>query len=174
MKRTAAVALVGLTLATSGCVMEMDMDSEPETEEVESAITILPVAGTWTYGETTQVSGTCNASITQIESGPFQISSVTATGYRITPNDGTAPFTCTSNATEGFRCPNRATAFIDLRRFFDAQLTIRASATGQFIDSRRAVGKQDFVVTCVGTKCHLVGPSPCGYVVNFEVHHGTP
>jgi hypothetical protein len=168
--RIALLAPIGFALAVSaGCVM--DVEDEPETETAESAIMILPVAGTWSYGETSTVSTTCNSSLTQIEDGPFGVSAVLSTSFTVTPNDGTAPFICKSDTTEGFSCPNRASLFFDFRANFDAQVTVRAVASGKFLDSRHARGKQDAVLDCVGTQCNLIGPNPCGFVVNFEVHH---
>lgn len=170
MTRIAVVVFVGLALTlTSGCMMEMEDD--PETAEVESAVMILPVAGTWDYGETSTVSTTCNANLSHIEDGAFEIGSITTQAFTVTAHDGTAPFVCKSNTTEGFSCPNRASMFFDFRRFFDARVTVQAIAKGQFLDTRHARGKQDAILTCVGRQCNLIGPNPCGFTVSFEVHH---
>src|SRR5258708_7646598 len=103
------ITLVALALAvTSGCVVDAG-DGEADTDSIESDITILPLAGTWIYGPVTPLSTTCSTSIAQGESGPFTVDTVTASTFRVIPNDGTAPFTCTSLANSKFGCPNRAT-----------------------------------------------------------------
>ena len=168
----ARISLIALAFALgAGCVMDPADNDGAQTGSIESAVTISPLAGTWTYGELTPVSTTCNTTLAQGESGPFAIDTVTASSFRVVPNDGTVPFTCTSGANGQFNCPNRATGKIDLRpSLIDAQLTIRVTATGVFLDNSRARGKQDAVVTCAGTQCSSVGPMPCGFVVNFAAH----
>lgn len=168
MTRMAFVALVGLVLGvTSACVTDMEQDAK--IESVESAVTISPVAGSWDYTEISSVSGTCNAKFKQFEDGAFTIDTVTATSFRIVPRNGTPPFTCNTNTAGGFTCPNRATLSLSFRPLVDISLTMRATATGLFAHNRQATGKQDLVITCSGSACPLVGPSPCGYVVNFNV-----
>lgn len=171
MRRIAVVVCIGLALAvTSGCMMEME-DEEPDTESVESAVMILPIAGTWDYGETSTVTGSCNASLTHFEDGAFNVGPISTQSFTVTPRDGTAPFICKSNLTEGFICPTRATLSFDFRPNFDARVTVNAVASGRFLDSRHVTGKQDAIISCTGSQCSLIGPNPCGYVVNFEAHH---
>jgi hypothetical protein len=170
MTRIAHVVFGVALAATSGCMMD-DIEDEPETSSVESAVMILPTGGTWDYGETTTVSGNCNAAISHFEDGAFEVGGITSQSFTVTPHDGTSPFICKSNLNEGFSCPNRLTASFDFRPFLDIQLTVRGVATGLFTDTRHARGKQDLIVDCVGAHCPLIGPNPCGYVANFEVHH---
>jgi hypothetical protein len=167
MMRKALIVAVGLTLGVApGCVTDMD---ELKTETTESAITMLPVAGGWDYKETSLVSGTCNARFRQFEDGAFGVDSLTTTGFRIVPRNGTPAFRCTSNATGGFNCPSRAAVSLNFRQFgVDMTLTMQASATGVFVTNRHVLGKQDLVINCSGPFCGIVGPNPCGYVVNFE------
>ena len=176
--RIALAVLVGLALpVTAGCLM--DPQDEPETSSVESAATVLPMSGTWTYGETSTVSTTCKVSgVQHIESGPFEVSNVTSASFLVTPHDGTAPFTCkiittliATTSTTTFSCPTRAQFTRDLHSIgLDAVVTVRATASGQFLDSAHTRGKQDALVTCVGTQCSVIG-TPCGFQVNFETHH---
>jgi hypothetical protein len=171
--RTALYAAVGFALwITAGCVA--DPQDEPETSTLESALTILPMAGTWTYTETTTVATTCNApsSVQHIESGPFEVGQVTTASFVVTPHDGTAPFTCKATTTGGFSCPTRAQFNIDLHsRGIDALIHVQATASGVFLDPSRARGKQDAVLTCTGTQCSVMGPNPCGFTVNFVTGH---
>jgi hypothetical protein len=155
---------------TSGCATAPDDGDQLNTDSIESDITVLPSGGTWTYDTLTPVSTTCSVSgITQGESGPFTMDTVTASSFRIVPQDGLPAFTCSySNAV--FSCPNRATATIDLRPFIDVAVTVRITATGVMSDSHHARGKQDASVTCVGSQCSLLGTMPCGFVDNFSVH----
>jgi hypothetical protein len=163
--RTVMIALIGLSL--TACVTN---EGELDTSSVESAVTVLPVAGTWDYGEISTVTGTCNVKFRQFEDGAFNIDSVSGSTFRVVPRDGTAPFTCTSNVNGGFTCPNRAAATISLLPFVDARITARATATGVFSTTRLVTGKQDLAITCVGSACPFIGPSPCGYVANFSAH----
>lgn len=167
MKRKALIAAVGLTLGVApGCVTDMD---ELKTGTTEAAITMLPVVGGWDYKETSMVSGTCNAKFRQFEDGAFGVDSVTATTFRIVPRNGTPAFTCTSNANGGFSCPNRASLNLSFRSLgLDMSLNMRAIVSGVFVSNRHVLGKQDLVINCSGALCPLVGPNPCGYVVNFE------
>jgi len=166
MTRTSIIALA-LTV-TSSCAI--DAADDTDTGSIESAVTILPLAGTWTYGELAPISNNCNISGVQGESGPFTVDTVTASSFRVVPNDGTAPFTCTSSANSAFACPNRASLFIDLRPTTDAQITVHVTVTGVFSDTSHALGKQDAAVSCVGTQCSLGGTMPCGFVDNFSAH----
>jgi len=163
------MSLIALALAiTSGCAM--DAPDDTDTDTAEAAITISPIAGTWTYGELTPVSGNCSTSLAQGESGPFIVDTVTSTSFRVVPNDGTVPFTCSSLANQKFGCPNRAIVVQDLRPTLDAVVTVRVTATGTFSDGSHALGKQDAAVSCVGTQCSQLGTMPCGFVDNFSVH----
>jgi hypothetical protein len=166
MTRIATVAFVGLALGvTSGCMTDME---EFTTGKTESAITVLPVAGSWDYKETSTVSGTCNAKFRQFEDGAFTVDSVTSTGFRIVPRNGTPPFSCLVNTSGGFNCPTRAALNLSFRPVVDVALNMRASATGVFVNNRLVLGKQNLVINCTGSHCPIVGPSPCGYLVNFE------
>jgi hypothetical protein len=175
MNRIAFFSLVfAVTSSLAGCLDNGDLDNQDPDEAqlgtVESDITILPAAGTWTYGPLIPLATTCNApGIAEGESGPFRLDGVTTTAFRVTPNDGTAPFSCSYSEGQ-FSCPNRAIAVVDLRPSLDAKFTVKVTATGVMSDSRHAKGKQDALVTCVGTKCNLFGPMPCGFVDTFEVH----
>jgi hypothetical protein len=169
--RIALALSIGFALAVAaGCMT--DPQDEPETSSVESAITILPLAGTWFYDELTPVSTTCNFTVSHFDGdGPFEVGQITTASFVVTPHDGTAAFTCKATTTGGFSCPLRAQLFRDLRPSgIDAQVTIRATASGAFVDNQHARGKQDAVVSCVGTQCSVVGPNPCGLVVNFTTH----
>jgi hypothetical protein len=164
------IHFIALACAISaGCVAGPAQDDSPDLDAVESDLSIVPAAGGWVYGELTPVSGTCNGGVVHGESGPFTLDTVTTTSFRVIPNDGTIPFTC-SYSNGQFNCPNRATATIDLRPTTDAVATVRVTATGAMSDSHHALGKQDAVVSCVGTGCGVIGPNPCGLIVNFSVH----
>jgi hypothetical protein len=167
MMRKALIAAVGLTLGVApGCVTDMD---ELKTATTEAAITMLPVAGSWDYKETSTVTGTCNAKFRQFEDGAFGVDSVTSNSFRIVPRNGTPAFTCNSNTTGGFSCPTRASLNLSFRSLgIDMALNMRAVVSGVFVSNRHVLGKQDLVINCSGAVCPLVGPNPCGYVVNFE------
>jgi hypothetical protein len=171
MTRTAIAALATsftLAAALAGC---MDQAQDADIAAVESDITnITPFTGGWTYTSLSPVSTTCSvpASIAHGESGPFGLGSVTTSSFRITPQDGLPAFTC-SYSGGVFQCPNRITATLDLRPAFDLAVTVKITATGVMSDSKHAQGKQDAFVSCVGTKCNLLGQMPCGFVDNFTV-----
>jgi hypothetical protein len=178
MKRIAYLSVaLAVVSSLAGCLddgQELGQDEDQELDDsqlgtIESNITILPVAGAWTYGPLIPLSNNCGISGLRGEVGPFRLDSVTTSAFRVTPNDGTAAFACSySNAQ--FSCPNRALLVHDLRPSYDAKFTVKVSAIGVMSDSRHAKGKQDALVTCVGTQCNLFGSTPCGFVDTFEVH----
>ena len=132
---------------------------------------ISPRAGDWSYAETTQVSSTCSRNIPHGQGGSFEIDQVSASSFRIVPADSTAPFTCTTRGAK-FSCPNRASFVMDLRPSVDATITVHATATGTFSDATHATGNQQATVDCTGSQCAMVGPLPCKFAVNFEIHAG--
>jgi hypothetical protein len=165
-----ALALVATT--SSACIIEDDGDngSGPGPGPGPSA-SITPQAGRWYYDETTPVSTTCPASIDQGQaSGDFAIDQASATGFRIIPDDGTAPFQCTTSGA-GFDCPNRAAASRDYRPAVDAVVTVHATVDGSFTAAIRATGRQNATVTCVGSGCASLAGSalPCQFTVDFVV-----
>ena len=162
------ISLIALALAAaSSCAIE---PADGDTGSIESAVTIVPLAGTWTLSQIAPLSTTCNTSAVHGGSGSFTIDTVTASSFRIVPSAGTAPFTCTISASSAFNCPSRAPISKDLRPSTDAQLTLHFTATGVFSDSSHALGKQDAAVSCVGSQCDQVGPMPCGSVDHFSAH----
>ncbi len=163
------ISLVALVLAAaSGCAI--DSADAGDTESIESAVTIRPLAGTWTYSEIAPISTNCNTNAVHLSIKSFTVDTVAASSFRIVPSNGTAPFTCTISASSAFSCPNRAPVSVDLRPSTDAQLTLHLTATGVFSDSSHALGKQDAAVSCVGSQCNKVAPMPCGFVDDFSAH----
>ena len=129
---------------------------------------ISPRTGSWTYGEVTPVSSTCSMTTPHGQDGDFVIDQTSASGFRIVPGDTTAPFTCTTNGAK-FSCPNRA-SFVMSAPGVDATITVHATATGTFSDTTHATGSQQATVDCAGSQCALLGPLPCNFAVNFEIH----
>lgn len=173
MTRIAFAALATtFTLAAAslaGCAT--DSPDDETLASAESDITnITPFTGGWAYTSLSPVSTTCSVptSIAHGESGPFALNTVTGTSFKVTPQDGLPAFTC-SYSGGVFNCPNRVTATLDLRPTLDIAVTVKITATGVMSDSKHAQGKQDAFVTCVGSKCSLLGQMPCGFVDNFTV-----
>jgi hypothetical protein len=161
-----------LAIITGCATGPADLDDGDQVSSVESALTIVPSAGQWVYGELEPLTTNCAVSnllsyVTHLVTGPFTLDAVTTSSFQVTPSDGTGPFTCAYSDAR-FHCPDRARASIDLRPFVDLAVTVQVTATGLMTDSRHAIGKQGAGVTCVGSRCDLLGPTPCGFVDNFE------
>ena len=133
-----------------------------------SGSSVSPSAGGWIYGEQTEVSSTCSATTPHGQAGGFAIDQVTASSFRVAPNDGTPAFTCTSNSG-GFSCPNRATFVMNYRPAVDAVVTVHATASGVFHDPSHGSGRQNATVDCAGTQCAAIGPLPCQFAVDFAI-----
>ena len=133
-------------------------------------VTVSPLAGEWFYAETTPVSTTCPGNLDNGESGDFVIDSVTASGFRVIPADGTAPFACTLTGGSAFSCPNRVTQTQPYPNV-DATLTVHGTISGTFSAANRASGRQQATVDCAGTSCASLGGSqlPCQFQVDFVV-----
>ena len=129
---------------------------------------ISPRGGSWAYGEVTPVSSTCSMNTPHGQDGDFVIDQASASSFRIVPGDTTAPFTCTTNGAK-FSCPNRASLVMDVPGV-DATITVHATASGTFSDTTHATGSQQATVDCAGSQCALIGPLPCNFAVNFEIH----
>jgi len=131
---------------------------------------VAPEAGSWEYAEITPVSSNCPQAATQGENGAFLIDQVAAASFRIVPNDGTDPFTCSLASGGGFGCPNRLAEVVDERPALDAVFTIHATADGTFQSSTHGTGRQDANVDCAGTGCALTGATfPCQFTVDFVI-----
>ena len=131
---------------------------------------VAPAAGSWEYAEITPVSSNCPQAATQGENGAFLIDQVAAASFRIVPNDGTDPFTCSLASGGGFGCPNRLAEVVDERPALDAVFTIHATADGTFQSSTHGTGRQDANVDCAGTGCALTGATfPCQFTVDFVI-----
>ena len=132
---------------------------------------VTPHAGRWFYDETTPVSSNCSTIINQGEGGDFGLDQSSSAGFRIIPEDGTAPFLCTLSGT-AFSCPERASRTTDYRaNGVDAVVTIHATAQGTFSSATRASGRQDATVHCTGSQCATLGGGalPCMFTVDFVV-----
>jgi hypothetical protein len=129
---------------------------------------ISPRGGSWSYGEVTPVSSTCSMNTPRGHEGDFLIDQVSASNFRIVPADSTAPFICSTNGAK-FSCPNRASLVMDVPGV-DATITVHATASGTFSDTTHATGSQQATVDCAGSQCGIVGPLPCTFAVNFEIH----
>jgi hypothetical protein len=127
-----------------------------------------PQMGGWNYTGVTVVSNTCNPSINHGEAGNFAIDQVAATGFRILPNDGTAPFTCTLNKGT-FACPDRASFVQDYRPSVNAVVTVHVTANGTFSDATHGTGRQAGTVDCAGTSCSALGTLPCTFTQDFAI-----
>jgi hypothetical protein len=127
-----------------------------------------PQIGGWNYTGVTLVTNTCNQRINRGEAGNFAIDQVAASSFRIVPNDGTAPFTCTLSRS-GFSCPNRASSVQDGRPSVDAVLTVHVTADGTFSDATHGTGRQAGTVDCVGTACSALGTLPCTFTQDFAI-----
>ena len=142
-----------------------DDDAQPDAGPGPGS-DVLPKQGAWYYAESTAVHSSCNQNV-QGENGEFAIDQVSPASFRIIPNDGTAPFTC-SLSHGSFDCPDRAWDMEDLHPGLDANLTVHGTATGTFSASSRATGQQKATVTCTGTSCSQLG-LPCTFDVNFVI-----
>ncbi len=134
---------------------------------------LTPLAGRWFYDETTPVSSNCPGIINQAQApGDFRIGTIsTAAGFRVIPDDGTAPFQCTLSG-KAFSCPERLADTLDYRNDgVDAVVTIHADARGTFSGANRASGRQEATVDCSGTQCAAYGGSalPCHFTVDFII-----
>jgi hypothetical protein len=171
-------AWLGLALALSSACVTTTTSHDPgdagspdpgkDAGSDSGPSSVSPRAGKWFYDETTKVSSTCSSTTPIGEAGAFVIDQVTPGSFRITPGDGSAPFTCTTTTTK-FSCPNRASFVSDLRPSVDAVVTGHATAEGKFSDATHGSGSQHATVDCVGTQCALVGPMPCNFAVDFKI-----
>ncbi|HUS32881.1 MAG TPA: hypothetical protein VMZ53_30475 [Kofleriaceae bacterium] len=130
-----------------------------------STTSVTPVAGLWYYAESSAVHSSCSQPV-QGEAGEFGIDMVTKSAFRIVPNDGTLPFSCTLAGAE-FDCPDRAWDSEELANL-DATLIVHGTAEGTFSSSTRATGQQHATVTCTGSDCGSLG-LPCTFDVNFVI-----
>lgn len=161
----ARIAL-GLCLVLAACATNNSGDDDPIDPDPPGDIE--PREGIWSYSDT-PISNTCPANIDVGESGSFAIESVTATGFRIIPNDGTDPFDCTLDDGE-FDCPDRVKTVEDLRPSVDAVITVHARANGRFSSSTAGSGSQSADATCEGTQCNIAGNVfPCSASVSFTI-----
>jgi hypothetical protein len=170
------IALLGLALAltsapacgvTSAAPGNPTGPSDPSGDPSGGG-TISPRSGSWAYGEVTPVSNTCSMNTPRGQNGDFLIDQVSASSFRIIPADSTAPFTCRTTGAK-FSCPNRASFVMDVPGV-NATITVHATASGTFSDTTHATGSQQATVDCAGAQCALVGPLPCTFAVNFEIH----
>ena len=127
-----------------------------------------PLIGGWHYTGVTLVTNSCTSNVDRGQVGDFAIDQVTATNFRIRPNDGTAPFTCTLGKG-AFTCPNRASLVQDYRPGVDAVVTVHVAADGTFSDATHGTGSQDGTVDCVGTACAALGRLPCTFTQDFAI-----
>jgi hypothetical protein len=163
------VLLIAACGTTKGNNPNVDAGSNSGSDGGPPGGNAVPRAGAWQYNEVTPVSNTCPSNTPTIENGAFVIDTVTATSFRIVPNDGTAPFTCSLSST-GFDCPNRGNAVEDLHPGLDAIVNAHAVANGSFSTSTHGTGRQEATVTCTGTQCNALGASfPCTIKVDFKI-----
>jgi len=174
------ITLLGVVLAfvASACVVADNGDDKTNDEGGSSSGSgssgsgssgnVAPKLGGWHYTGVTVVSNTCNPNINQGEAGNFGIEQGTATSFRILPNVGTAPFTCTLSKG-AFTCPNRVSFVQDNRPSIDAVVTIHVTADGTFSDATHGTGSQDGTIDCVGTACSALGPLPCTFRQDFAI-----
>jgi len=130
-----------------------------------------PVEGLWSYSDTPKTN-TCPGDVKTEEAGTFAIDQVTATSFRIAPNDGTDPFTCNlSDDGSFFNCPDRVKDVEDLHPDFDAVITVHASASGTLSSPTSGNGSQNANASCAGTDCDAAGNVfPCSASVDFTIH----
>jgi hypothetical protein len=147
----------------AACVNNGPMSGGDDTPDPPSNIS--PRAGSWYYAESTAVRSSCKQAV-QGEEGEFAITDVTASGFRVLPNDGTSPFTCLLNGAD-FDCPDRAWDTEDLSGL-DATVTVHGTADGTFSSAARGVGQQHATVTCSGSDCSSLG-LPCTFDVDFVI-----
>ena len=171
------LACVTLALITAACITNTGTKSDDDVEvDAGSAGSdgggsgnFTPRAGGWQYNEVTPVSNTCPSNTPTIENGAFVIDQVTAAGFRVVPNDGSAPFACTLSNSR-FDCPNRGSAMRDLHPGLDAIVNAQAKANGTFSSTTRGSGRQEATVTCTGTQCNALGGAfPCTIKVDFVI-----
>jgi hypothetical protein len=128
---------------------------------------VAPLPGPWGYNDTV-ASNSCPNGTPTGELGGFGIDQVSAAGFRVIPNDGTAPFTCDLSRS-GFECPDRGALTQDLRPAIDAVITAQAIASGAFSNPKAGSGEQSATVTCAGTQCAALGAFPCTIVLDFTI-----
>jgi hypothetical protein len=172
------IACFALALTASACIIHEGEDgpgtgngSGSGSGSGSGGGSVTPHSGRWFYDETTPVSSNCPGIINQAEAGDFRIEQSTSAGFRVEPEDGTAPFPCTLSGTS-FDCPERASDTQDYRDDgFDAVVTIHATAQGTFSSPSRASGRQDATVSCTGTQCNALaaGALPCHFTVDFVI-----
>jgi hypothetical protein len=163
------IAPVGLLLAAvSACMTTMNGgDGIGSGSESGTGSAISPRAGAWISGKSTVVSNTC-ATQPQDDDGAFSsmIEQVAPTSFRVVPDDGTAPFTCTTSDAQ-YSCPNVASLAMDYHPSFDAVLTIHAAATVTLTDSSHGSVRLETTLDCSGMQCGMFGSLPCS--TTFEV-----
>lgn len=184
MRNTIACLALALTTLSAACVAEGG-DPEPggggggggsgsgsgSGSGNGGGGSVTPQEGRWYYDETTPVTSDCSTIINQADAGDFGISQATAAGFRVIPEDGTAPFDCTLSGSS-FTCPERASSTQDYRtNGIDAVVTIDAEASGTFSAANRASGRQEAIVSCTGSQCATLGAGalPCAFTVDFVV-----
>jgi hypothetical protein len=178
MSRITSLGLV-LAFVVSACVVNEKGDDQTGDDSGSSSTgsgstgggssgNVAPRLGGWHYTGVTVVSNTCNSNVNRGEAGNFAVDQGTATSFRIVPNDGTAPFTCTLSKG-AFTCPDRVSFVQDNRPSIDAVVTIHVTAEGAFPDATHGTGSQDGTVNCVGTACSVLGPWPCTFTQGFAI-----
>jgi hypothetical protein len=171
LMRTTLVCFA-LALTASACVIHEDDQGPGTNPPPPNNGSVTPHSGRWFYDETTPISSNCPSIIDEGQgAGPFGIDQSSLAGFRVLPEDGTAPFLCTLSGT-GFDCAERAAHTEDYRdNGIDAVVTIRATAQGTFSSASRASGRQDATVSCTGTQCAAYGGAalPCDFAVDFIV-----
>ncbi|MCW5807723.1 MAG: hypothetical protein KIT31_35550 [Deltaproteobacteria bacterium] len=166
MRRIHGIACLLLAACTASSPRGDDDDDDTDPPPGD----VIPSAGTWRYNEVVPVSGTCPTQITQVEAGDFVIDQTSATGFRIVPDDGTAPFRCSLAARGAFDCPDRAAFTRDLRPSLDAVVDAHAVADGTFASPAAGAGRQMATVACTGSQCGALGAAfPCTFSVDFRI-----
>ena len=164
---------LGLCLVVAACGTNAQGDDDthnPGPDGPPSSGPIQPRAGSWGYSDT-PVSNTCPGNVRTGEAGMFVIADVTATGFRIVPGDGTAPFTCNLSNNGAFDCPDRVKDVEDLHPTVDAVITVRAMANGVLSSATAGTGSQMATASCAGGGCTLGGAAfPCSASVSFTIH----
>ncbi len=149
----------GLVLA---CVFSLAGLGCPGTE---------PTPGVWSYDETGASMNSCNYDgVVSNGGGSFRLVAE-GDGYRIQPEDGSAPFTCSLSGDE-LDCPDRAAVEEELSGL-DAKLVIHVVASATVDSDSELSGTQTGSVTCVGEDCAAVAATvgaslPCDFSVDFR------
>jgi hypothetical protein len=137
----------------------------------EEGGSVQPLSGTWTYGEFSASTNTCNSDqLVSNGAGDFKLVNNNDGSITIDPQDGTASFNCTLSGSS-FNCPARGWKSMNIA---GSSLSTQVTASGTFSDSKNATGSQSATVSCTGAACaaavaflNITG-FPCTFNVNFK------